>query len=135
MFAPALLLAGGMLFLAALYAAAGVVGGLGSVQIVRMLAWQDTSAGAWLHASYAALLALAAAAALGLTFRPRPMFRIVGVSSGALVGLITTSALALSPGPASFYEGYVGESVTLALAVLLLALSLTRREPARLRAV
>jgi hypothetical protein len=135
MFAPALLLAGGVLFLAALYAAAGLVGGLGSVQIVRMLAWQHTSAGAWLHASYAALLALAAAAALGLSFRPRPAYRIAGFSSGALIALITAAALALSPGPTSFYEGYVGESVTLALAVLLLAFSLTRREPARLRAV
>src|SRR5688572_20996027 len=101
-----------MFLLASLYATAGLVGGLGSVQIVRMLAWQGTSAGAWLHACYAALLALGAAAALGLSFRPRPAFRIAGFSSGALVGLITTAALALSPGPASFYESYVGESVT-----------------------
>jgi len=129
--------AAGLLILAALHAVAGAVGGFGTVQVVRMLEAQDSPRGAWTHAAYAVLLALAAAAGFALFVRPRSFVRALGALGGTLVAVFTLAAVARASGAsASFYEFCLGEHITIGLAVLLVVVALgTPAPPARARAI
>ena len=111
-----------LVILAALYLCAAWMKGFGSVQIVGMVGWQNDGRGRWLHAGYAALLVLGAVGGAGLLRRPGPANRSLSLLAGVLIALVTGVAVSVSVArgnSASFYENYVGELLTLAVAVAL----------------
>lgn len=110
----------------ALYAMAALVGGLGCVQIVKMMNWHDLIIGKYLHLIYLSALMLCVIECYVLMWKKSHLLNMININVCIFLILLTMIPVFYSlhngESPSS-YEYYIGEISTIIIGLLSIFIS------------